>query len=187
MLSSDECLQLWHYHFMKKFIILFIFMFSACASEVTSVNEQLVPDVDIERFVGKWYVIAHLPTFLETKAYNAIEEYTYKGNGEIDVNYHHREGAFDGKVKKIPQTAILTENPANWKIKLWLFFKFDYLIIDLADDYRYTAVGVPNKKYVWIMSRTPTMSKEDYQKVYNRIKTLGYDVNSLRLVPQKWD
>ncbi len=169
-------------------ILLGLFMFNACASTKKNIEEQLVKSVDVSQFAKKWYVIAHIPTFLETSAYNATEAYTLKSDGiSIDVDYRHNEGSFEGPIKKIPQKAVVLEHPshAHWEIRLWWLLRFDYLIIDLADDYRYTAVGVPNKKNLWIMSQTKTMDKADYERVLKRVASLGYDLKKLRLVPQE--
>jgi apolipoprotein D and lipocalin family protein len=61
--------------------------------------------------------------------------------------------------------------------------KFDYLVIGLDPQYRWSIVGVPDRSYVWIMARTPQMSEEDYQVATQKIEKLGYDLKKLIKVP----
>jgi apolipoprotein D and lipocalin family protein len=63
-------------------------------------------------------------------------------------------------------------------------FKGKYWIIDLADDYSYAVVGHPNRKYLWILSRTPVMDATVYQQVLNRIAAKGFDLSMLQKTPQ---
>ena len=69
---------------------------------------------------------------------------------------------------------------------LWPF-KMTSLIIDLADDYSHTVIGVPNRKYVWIMARKPTISDDLYKDILNKLKIGGYDVSKIKKLVQSWD
>lgn len=76
---------------------------------------------------------------------------------------------------------------AEWRVQFIWPLKFPYLVLDLADDYRYTSIGVPNKKFVWIMSRTPQMSENDYANVLKKLANLTYDVGKIQKMEQIWD
>ena len=69
---------------------------------------------------------------------------------------------------------------------LWPF-KMTSLIIDLAEDYSYTVIGVPNKKYVWIMSREPYLNDKTYRDILDNLKDIGYNLSKIKIVTQDWD
>ena len=79
------------------------------------------------------------------------------------------------------------ETNAEWRMQFLWPFKLPFLIIDLAEDYRYTAIGYPSREYVWIMSREPNISNEDYLNIIENLVSLGYDIKKIKKVIQKWD
>jgi apolipoprotein D and lipocalin family protein len=151
---------------------------------------KTVDSVVFEKYLGKWYVIANRPTMFEKEAYNATETYSLnKETGKVDVDFTYKKGGFDGPEKSMPQTAWIHDKNTNahWKISLWwLPFDLDYLIIDLDTDYQWTVVGVPNQKYLWVMSRKPEMDDALLSKILTEVKNKGYDISEVNRVPQKW-
>lgn len=151
---------------------------------------KTVESVNFEQYLGKWYVIANRPTMFETDAYNATETYSLnKQTGKVDVDFKYKKGGFDGPEKAVPQTAWVHDEKtkAHWKISLWwLPFNQDYLIIDLDSAYQWTVVGVPNQKYLWVMSRKPEMDDAILSKILTDVKNKGYDTSDVNRVPQKW-
>lgn len=144
--------------------------------------------VDLERFMGKWYVIANIPTFIEKKAHNATETYTWnEKENRIDVDFEFNKESFDGDKKSYPQKAFVynEKTKAEWRIQFFWPLKFAYLIMSVAPDYSHTVIGVPDRDHVWIMARTPTMSEETYQKLVSEIKEQHFDVSKLERVPQE--
>jgi apolipoprotein D and lipocalin family protein len=81
----------------------------------------------------------------------------------------------------------VVENSGNAKLKVQFFwpFKGKYWIIDLAEDYSYAVVGHPNKKFLWILSRTATMNENTYQQIISRIKEKGFDISKIKRTKQK--
>lgn len=164
---------------------LFCFLNSCSSKELPA--QPTVTYVDINRYMGQWYVISAIGTFVENNAYGASETYSWNEKDKrIDVDYIHYEGSLTGEKKSYPQKAFIVnqETNAEWKVQFFWPLKFSYLIIDLAADYSYTIVGTPGRRYVWIMSRTKTMDKELYQKLVMKIKNYGYDISQLRICPQ---
>jgi len=173
----------------KKICILcLVFFLNACQS--TDPYLKTVEFVNMDAFVGKWYVIASRPTMFEKNAYNATETYSLnKESGKIDVDFRYKKGSFTGPEKTIPQKAFIhnKQTNAHWKISLWwLPFKLDYLVIDMDKLYQWTVIGVPNQKYLWIMSRKPEMNEDLLSKILMQIKLKGYDTSHVNRVPQKW-
>lgn len=169
-------------------LLCFTALISACQSKEP--YTKTVETVNLDQYLGKWYVIANRPTMFETNAYNAMEIYTLnKETGKIDVDFNFKKGSFEGPEKSIPQTAWVhnEKTKAHWKISLWwLPFNQDYLIIDLDKDYQWTVVGVPNQKYLWVMSRQPEMSEALLTEILANTKNKGYDTSEVNRVPQKW-
>lgn len=149
---------------------------------------KTVPHVEIERFMIPWFVIASIPTFIEEGAHNAVEEYILRSDGDIDVNFTFNKDSFDGPKRSLhPKGFIYDKNTnAEWRMQFVWPFKADYLIIDLDPNYNWTVVGVPSRRYVWIMSRTPQLDADTYNSIVQRLRDVHrYDVNLLKLVPQK--
>lgn len=149
-----------------------------------------VPNVDLQKFVGKWYVVAGRFSFLENGAHNPVEEYSWgEKPNSINVNFTFRKDAFDGKLKTIPQKATVfdTKNNSHWKIQLLWIFKADYLILALADDYSWTAVGVPGGRYVWIMAKDYNMSDETLNEIIAKLDAINYNTKDIERAPHKWD
>ena len=145
--------------------------------------------LDPTKYEGTWYVIENIPTFFEDDAYNSVEHYSFTED-KIEIDFKMRKGSPTGEIKSYPQKGQIYNKKTNahWKIKIpWIPFKFDYLVIDLAKDYSWVVVGVPNKNYVWIMARKPTLSEEKLKPIRQRLEEHGYDTAKLQKVPQVWD
>jgi apolipoprotein D and lipocalin family protein len=133
-------------------------------------------------------VIAILPNFMENKAVNGIETYTRKSDKQIDIEYSFNVNNPQGKKKIMHPKAWIynTKTNSEWRVQFFWPLKFPYLIIDLADDYHYTVIGVPNKKFVWIMSRTPKLEATEYQMILDKLQKQGYDTVKIKKMPQIW-
>lgn len=144
------------------------------------------PQVDLQRFMGDWYVIGNIPTRPERNAFNAVESYSLNPDGSIATRFRYREGAFDGELKTMNPvgTVVPGTNNAVWGMQFIWPIKAEYVIVYLDADYQQTIVGRSKRDYVWLMSRTPKMSDADYNKATARIAALGYDLSKLRRVPQ---
>jgi apolipoprotein D and lipocalin family protein len=164
----------------------FFLLFSGCAS---GNYEKTVSSVDLDRFMKKWYVIAGRFTWMEEGAHNAVEEYKFNNKEQrIDINFYFNKDSFTGAVKKIPQKAWVENKKTNahWKVSPFWPLKFDYIVIALADDYSWTAIGVPNEKYLWIMSDRWELTDKELGGILSKIKSAGYPVNDIVRIPQKW-
>jgi apolipoprotein D and lipocalin family protein len=144
--------------------------------------------VDLERFMGDWYVIANIPTWLEQGAHNAVESYRLDEDGSIATTFTFRADAFDGPKKRYTPRGFVRDTQSNavWGMQFVWPFKGDYRIIHLADDYSVTVVGRNKRDYVWLMARTPELSPERYAEAIAVISAAGYDVSLLQRVPQRW-
>lgn len=144
--------------------------------------------VDLERFMGDWYVIANIPTWVEKGAHNAVESYRLDDDGSIATTFTFRANAFDGQLKTYTPRGFVRDSESNavWGMQFVWPFKGDYRIIHLSDDYTVTVIGRNKRDYVWLMARTPELSPERYAEAVAVIAAAGYDVSLLQRVPQQW-
>ena len=157
-----------------------------CASDAPGM--KTVDYVDLERFMGPWYVIANIPTFLEKDAYNAVETYRLNDDGSIATTFTFRKGGFDGKRKEYTPTGFVLDEETNarWGMRFVWPVKADYRIVWLDEDYTETVIGRQDRDYVWIMARTPEIPDADYERLVAFVGSLGYDTALVRRVPQEW-
>lgn len=161
-------------------------LLAACAARGPEM--QTVDYVDLERFMGKWYVIGSIPTFLERDAYNAVETYELEPDGTIATTFTFRDGSFDGELKSYTPTGFVQDKETNaeWGMRFIWPVKADYRIVYLDRNYTQTIIGRNKRDYVWIMARTPSVPEADYRELLERVSGLGYDPSDVRRVPQQW-
>ena len=147
-----------------------------------------VERVDLERFMGDWYVIASIPIGAEKQSYNGVESYRMNPDGSIATTYTFRDGGFDGEAKRYTPVGFVrnTTTNAEWGMRLFGPFKLEYLITYLAPDYSTTIISRSARDYAWIMARTPPVSEADYAALTAALAAQGYDLSKLRRVPQRW-
>lgn len=149
-----------------------------------------VSSVDLDRFMGDWYVIGHVPASSEKDAYNGVETYELGEDGEIRTTYVFRDGGFDGPIRVLEPTGYVQDESTNatWGMRFywWWPFKLEYLITYLDDAYRDTIIARSARDYAWIMSRDPKMSDVRYEELTEELRRQGYDTSQLRRVPQRW-
>jgi apolipoprotein D and lipocalin family protein len=145
--------------------------------------------VNLERFMGDWYVIANIPTFIETNAYNAVESYRLAEDGTVPTTFTFREGGFEGPHKIYHPTGYILDTQSNavWGMQFIWPFKADYRIVFLDESYSQTVIGRTARDYVWLMARTAEIPDSDYQRFLMLIAEEGYDVSKVRKVPQRWN
>ncbi len=144
--------------------------------------------VDLPRFMGDWYVIANIPTFLEKGAHNAVESYKRDPDGTIATTFKFRKGAFDGPAKTMNPRGWVQDTTTNarWGMQFLWPFKAEYLIAYVDERYTQTIIARSARDYVWIMARTPQIPDEDYQRLLDKVARLGYDTAKVQRVPQQW-
>jgi len=149
---------------------------------------KTVDYVDLERFMGDWYVIANIPTFVEKGAHNAVETYRLADDGTIETTFTFRKDGFDGAQKTYNPRGFVVDRESNalWGMQFIWPFKGDYRIIYLDDGYQTTVIGRQKRDYVWLMARSPTPAAADYERAVEAIREAGYDLERLQRVPQRW-
>ena len=148
----------------------------------------LAKDVDLQRFMGDWHVIANIPTFIEKGAHNAVESYRLAPDGTIETTFTFRDGGFDGAEKRYHPRGYVQPQSGNavWGMQFVWPFKADYRIAYVDRDYRVTVVAREKRDYIWIMARETQIPEADYQKLIGFAAGHGYDVSKIERVPQSW-
>ena len=166
---------------LRLLLINLVSVYNLCACR-SNTPPQTVTQVDINRYAGKWFEIAAYPQWFEKGCSNVTATYTVKEKYVEVLNACIK----NNKPKNIKGKAFVVKNTGNAKLKVQFFWPFrgKYWIIDLADDYSYAVVGHPNKKYLWILSRTATMNDSIYQQIISKIKEKGFDISKIKLTKQ---
>lgn len=143
----------------------------------SSGNVKTVPEVDLNRYMGRWYEISSYPQWYEKGLTGVSALYTLKGD-YVDVL---NSGYKNGKLKEAHGIARVVEGSAGAKLKVSFFRPFygKYWIIDLAKDYSWVVVSNPNRSTLWIMCRTKTMDMALYQTILEKLETSGFDISKL--------
>jgi apolipoprotein D and lipocalin family protein len=174
---------------MRPLATLFLFVLVAFGCAGTSKNPSpltVVDSVDLQRYLGRWYEIASYPAWFQKDCTGSTADYSLLPDGKIQVVNRCRKDSLDGPLKESKGKAEVVDTATNAKLKVWFFwpFKGNYWIIDLDPDYRWAVVGEPSRKYLWILSRTPSLDEATYQEIIERLPQKGYDPSMLRKTAQ---
>ena len=167
---------------------LALLAFSACATVPMKTAEH----VDIPRFMGDWYVLAHIPAPAEKDAWNAVESYRLaEGTKDVvETTFRFRPGSFDAPLETLRPVGYVSEgDPAVWGMKFYWWqgpFRLEYLVLHVDPAYQETVVGRTARDYVWVMARTPEVDDAAWARLTAVVKKAGYDPALLRRVPQRW-
>ena len=166
--------------------LLAVLLVAGCASAPEMKPVTLVAKVDLPRFMGDWYVIANIPTFLEKGAHNAKDSYTLAPDGTIPTTFSFNADGFDGPRKSYDSKGFVMDGGtgAVWGQQYIWPIKADYRISYLSPDYTQTVITREKRDYVWIMARTPTIPEADLAKLIAFVGTQGYDTGKIQRVPQ---
>lgn len=144
--------------------------------------------VDLDRFMGLWYVQGYTPILVDKEAHNAVEHYYNAGGGKIETTYQFRKGGFDGELKTYtPKGQVVnTVSNSEWTMQFIWPFKAQYLIYYVAEDYSTTIIAHPNRKNAWIMNRSPEIDESVYDDMIQKLIDEGFDKSSILKVPHDW-
>lgn len=167
-------------------ILIFIsfFTFQSCRQGPPI---RMAEQVNLDLFMGDWYVIANIPTFIEKGAHNAVESYIRTSDRVIDTRFSFNKDSFTGPKKEYNPTGFVTDDPSNakWKMQFLWPFKSEYIIVYVDPAYEYTIIGRTKRDYVWIMAREPHVSARELERLIQTAVEEGYDRSLIQLVPQQ--
>jgi apolipoprotein D and lipocalin family protein len=172
---------------MKEMLIFLLpLVIFGCSSKYPPL--EVVKDVDLKRYLGKWYEIAKLPNSFQKNCYSSIAEYSIIDDETIRVLNSCRKDSMDGEPDQISGKAYIVPNSNNAKLRVQFFWPFrgDYWIIELDENkYEWAVVGTPSRKYLWILSRSKTIDSAFYKDLIERIKSKGFDITKIERTEHK--
>lgn len=150
---------------------------------------RTVDRVDLHRYVGRWYEIAKIPNRFQRQCVGGTTaEYILRDDGRIDVVNRCRTE--DGSIDEARGVAKIEDRDTNSRLKVSFvrvlgisLFWGDYWILDLGAEYEYAVVGSPDRKYGWILSRTPDMEPQKLDAVFEGLREQGYDPGEFERTP----
>jgi len=167
---------------MKRLRFFFLITLTTFITGCSSTNYaplETVDNVDVQRYLGKWFEISNLPNSFQKGCTCTSAEYSLIDSTTIRVTNRCKK---DGEIDDANGKAYLVEGTGNAKLKVQFFWPFrgDYWIIDLdKQNYSYAVVGTPSRKYLWILSRTPKMEETLYNSILEKCKAKGFDVSKV--------
>ncbi|MCC5843732.1 MAG: lipocalin family protein [Verrucomicrobia bacterium] len=167
---------------MKFLPILIVLFLSGCASMKPIRTAEAV---DLDRFMGDWYVMANIPTFLERDAWNALEHYELREDGVILTTFTFNKGGPEGPLKEYHPKGFVrdTESNAVWGMQFIWPFRAEFIIVHVDEDYSETIIGRRKRDYVWIMARDVNLPGEDLDRLIQIAVDEGYDRDKIQRVP----
>lgn len=157
-----------------------------------ALNDSPLPtaeNVNIDLFMGRWYVHGYTPIIVDKKAHNAIEHYRLDSDKKIQTTYQFRDGGFDGEIKTHTPVGWVDEevrSNAEWRMQFIWPFTANYIILHVNADYSETIIAHPSRKYAWIMLRSDKVSDADYERLITKLKAAGYDTGIMQKLPHDW-
>jgi apolipoprotein D and lipocalin family protein len=163
--------------------LLAMLFLAGCQS--TPVNTLPLAQVDLDRFMGDWYVIAATPSFMDRQAHDAVESYRREADGSIATTYSFRDGGFGATPTVYRPRGFVQPGTGNavWGMQFVWPIRADYRIAWIAPDYSRVVIAREKRDYAWIMARTPRIPEEQLQEHYEFLRANGYDVGKLRRIP----
>jgi apolipoprotein D and lipocalin family protein len=174
-----------------KLIVGFLILVGMSLNNGCASNQAPLPTpdrVDLERFMGRWYVHGYTPILVDKAAHNAIEHYRLDDNAKIQTTYQFRDGGFDGELKTHTPVGWVHDEATNaeWRMQFIWPFRAEYIILHVNDSYTETVIAHPNRKYAWVMLRSNQVSEADYKRLLGKLEAVGYDREVIQRLPQDW-
>lgn len=158
----------------------------ACSSAGGRQALTTTAEVDLPRFMGRWWVIAHIPYFAEKGKVATADIYTLRDDGRIDNVFAYRKafGEPEQQMRGVASVVPGTRN-AQWVVRFYGgLVKADYLVLEVAPDYSWALIGHPSRDYAWLFAREQAMDDAEYAQLIGRFAQYGYDTKRLQRVPQ---
>ena len=149
---------------------------------------RMVSYVNLPRLMGRWFLIASMPTIFDRDAYNPIENLIWNEKEQnIDIHYTYNHGSYDGIVREMLQKAYIA-NPATnaeWKVQPIWPLRLSYVVFDLCPEYTYMVLAMKDRTHAWILSRQREIEETHYKKVIEDLGSSGFPVEKIKKFPQR--
>jgi apolipoprotein D and lipocalin family protein len=145
-----------------------------------------VTSVDLDRYMGRWYVISHVPYFLERGKVASYDTYARRPDGRLTNNFTFREQTVDGPEKTWEGVADVIDPVSNatWKVSFLWPISVTYKIFALDADYQWAVVGTKDAGLLWVLARERRLAPATYDAILADLRRRGLATDALRFVPQ---
>jgi apolipoprotein D and lipocalin family protein len=159
-------------------------LMSGCAAETKPLT--LAQSVALDRYAGRWYVIANIPYFAENGNVGSYFDISFQPGGGLKDVYNARKKDFGAKLTSFSMGGYVVPGTGNarWRETPFWPLYLSYLILYVDPDYQTALVGYPGRGYGWIFARKPVIDDSTYESLLNRMRDQGYDTGLFRRVPQ---
>jgi len=167
-------------------ILNVLFICSCTKTQSQMIDKTTVKELDLNRYLGKWYEIARFPHSFEKNLVGVTATYRLKDDGMIEVLNEGFKGTLDGEHSKAIGKAKIPNKlePGKLKVSFFWIFYADYFVLELDPNYQYVMIGSSSDKYFWILSRTLQMDSTVYNMLIDKARKRGYNLDKLYKVPQ---
>ena len=169
------------------FLIITTLLVCNCTkTQSQMIDKTTVKELDLNRYLGKWYEIARFPHSFEKNLMGVTATYRLKDGGMIEVLNEGFKGTLDGDHSKAIGKAKIPNKlePGKLKVSFFWIFYADYFVLELDPNYQYVMIGSSSEKYFWILCRTPQMDPAVYNMLCDKARKRGYNLDKLYKVPQ---
>lgn len=168
---------------------LLLALWTSCQSSSSRPMPQLADHVDLDRFMGTWYVHGYTPILVDKAAWNATETYEKKDDGRIATTYRFHKGGPEGPIKTYHPVGRVVEGTDNaeWRMTFFWFLTQPYLVLHVEPDYSATIIGHPARDKAWIMSRSRAMDDATYKRLVGELEARDFDLGTFKRLPQEWE
>lgn len=148
---------------------------------------ETVDEVDVERYMGRWYEVARYQHTFEKRLVGVTAEYTLREDGRVRVVNSGFRDDLDGPYRQAKAVAWVPDpaEPGALKVRFFWPFASDYLIFGLDEEYRWALVGNQSRDFLWFLARDHEISPELFSEMKMRASDAGFDLSGLYEVPQK--
>jgi len=176
---------------MRAFVIVIALALAAAVAINASAKAKAPPlrsqaNIDLERYMGRWWVIGNIPYFAENGKVATADVYALRPDGRIENVFVYRK-AFGKPEKRMNAIATVASgsNNAQWKVAFFGgLIKSDLLILEVAPDYSWALIGQPSRKLAWVFAREQRMDDAQFATLVAKFADYGYDPKLLKRVPQ---
>jgi apolipoprotein D and lipocalin family protein len=168
-------------------LFMFATLLASCLTTPSKTPLKTVAYVDLSRFMGDWYVYAHIPYLLEKGKVGTFDRYVLRSDGRIENSFFFRRRSLEAPLKQWKGVAWVHDKKSNaeWRVQFVWPFRVPFLIIDLDPGYQWAVIGHPSRKLAWVLTRNTTLDELTYREILKRMEAQGYDTSLLKKVPQR--
>lgn len=179
---------------MKKFILgisglMVVLGLTACVGSLQQDESPPPPTVsyvDIDAFMGRWYVIATTPGVRHRNSQNALKDMQQLDDGSIRIESYMLTGDEEPEWKMYEGSARIRNirTNAEWEISYTWPIRTNFRILYLSDNYDLVLMGDERRNSIRLMAREQSIPDHRFSDMMIQAQNLGYDISRIRKVPQ---